>query len=228
MAELKARGWACIVYPESAPPDWVDKLKESHLEILISPLHDADVDAEGKPKKEHYHVLAIWPGPTVESAARKLFSSIGITAPPEVVRTLKGYARYLCHLDDHDKAPYDPANVIALGGAVWAAVALDEAEERDRILDEIEAYIDSSGVVSYAMLMRFARSCRPEWKAVIRRSSIHLSALLRSAEWDAKREMPEGMMALENGELVQAGQGAIPGGGDSPEAEPAGNTTGTP
>ena len=53
----RSRGWACIVYPESAPENWTETLNEAHIETLISPLHDKDVTAEGSPKKPHYHVL---------------------------------------------------------------------------------------------------------------------------------------------------------------------------
>lgn len=47
---VRTRGWACIVYPESAPDGWMDALREQHLQMLISPLHDSDVTADGEPK----------------------------------------------------------------------------------------------------------------------------------------------------------------------------------
>lgn len=57
-----------------------------------------------------------------------------MTAPLEMVRSIKAYVRYLVHMDDLDKHRYSEADVSELCGASWGAVALDEHEERDRIL----------------------------------------------------------------------------------------------
>lgn len=45
-----------MVYPESAPDDWIMKLQEQCVPALISLLHDKDINADGTRKKEHYHV----------------------------------------------------------------------------------------------------------------------------------------------------------------------------
>ena len=185
---VKSRGWACIVYPESAPADWVSQLEDGHVPVLISPLHDSDQRADGERKKAHYHVLAVWDGPTTEQAARDFFSRAGVGAPPERVASLRGYARYLIHLDDHDKHRYDAADVIAISGADWASVALDEGQLVDRALDEIETWIDTTGCISYAALCRYARAERPDWTSVIRTHTIHLTALLRSLEWERTQQ----------------------------------------
>lgn len=184
----RTRSWACIVYPESAPSDWVERLAEGHVECLISPLHDSDVTADGTPKKSHFHVLALFEHPASEKQARELFSRAGVTAPPEAVASARGYGRYLCHLDDHDKHRYDEADVVELCGASWKAVALDEAEAKDKTLNEIEDWLDEYNVVSYRALCRYARQNRPDWTQVIRSSTIHLSAYVRSAAWEATQE----------------------------------------
>lgn len=183
-AGTRARGWACIVYPESAPSDWMDKLREGHIQTLISPLHDMDVTAEGEVKKAHYHVLAQFDAPVPDTAATAYFARAGVTAPPEQVKSIKGYARYLVHMDDHDKHRYDDRGVLALSGAVWAAVALEDGEADNRLLDEIEEWLDATECVSYRGLCAYARSERPEWTGLIRRRTIHLSAYVKSAAWE--------------------------------------------
>lgn len=187
-AGTRSRGWACIVYPESAPEGWVDKLNEAHIQTLISPVHDKDKRGNGEPKKPHYHVLAMFENPVGESSAKSYFGRIGVKAPPEKVDTIKGYARYLVHMDDHDKVRYNEHEVVALAGASWAATALDEAEEVNAILDEIEEFIAESGCISYFALCRYARAERPAWTRVIRKNTIHLSALLKSLQWEFEQE----------------------------------------
>ena len=60
MAATRNTYYATIVYPESAPSDWMNILEEQHIQALISPLHDKDIDKEGNPKKPHYHVVLIF------------------------------------------------------------------------------------------------------------------------------------------------------------------------
>lgn len=181
----RSRGWACIVYPESAPDGWVEALRGQHVQALVSPLHDQDVSADGTPKKPHWHVLMMADQPVRESTAREVFAAAGVTAPPEQVRSVKAYARYLVHMDDFDKHRYSESDVLELSGASWAAAALDESEERDRALSEIEDWLDEQGCLSYRQLCRYARAERPDWVHVIRTCTIHLSAYVRSAQWEA-------------------------------------------
>lgn len=43
--------WSAIVYPESAPEGWIDKLRAQGFRIAISPLHDKDVWMHDSPEK---------------------------------------------------------------------------------------------------------------------------------------------------------------------------------
>ena len=49
------RYWTIVVYPDSAPQDWRQKL--DGLQWVESPLHDKDVNADGTPKKAHWHIM---------------------------------------------------------------------------------------------------------------------------------------------------------------------------
>ena len=49
--EQRKRNWVFVVYPDSAPENWVEKLREMRVPGFISPLHDKDVNPDGEPKK---------------------------------------------------------------------------------------------------------------------------------------------------------------------------------
>ena len=49
------RQWTIVVYPESAPADWRDKL--NGLQWVESPLHDKDTNPDGSVKKQHWHIM---------------------------------------------------------------------------------------------------------------------------------------------------------------------------
>lgn len=46
----KVRAIAGILYTESAPADWKERIANLHMMALVSPLHDSDVQADGSPK----------------------------------------------------------------------------------------------------------------------------------------------------------------------------------
>jgi hypothetical protein len=208
----RSRGWACVVYPDSAPTDWVDKLREGHIQTLISPIHDKDKTAEDEPKKPHYHVMAMFDNPVPDSAASAYFAKVGVTAPPEMLKSVKGYARYLIHMDDHDKYPYSDKDIITLSGAVWATVALDDGEAEEKMLDEIEQYLDDTGCTSYRALCAYARNERPEWTRVIRRRTIHLSAYLKSLGWEHEKAIRENASPKKLRERIDQETGEVVGG----------------
>ena len=183
-ANGRARLFATVVYPESAPADWMERLEQTHIAAMVSPLHALDTLPTGEVKKAHYHVLWRYDGVKTPAQAQEVVSLIGGAGAVEVVADYRGYARYLCHLDSPDKAQYSADEVKCFGGADWAAVALSEAERTDATLDEIEDWIDETHCISYIGLCRYARRERPDWTRTVRTHTVHLSALIRSAYWE--------------------------------------------
>ena len=120
--EQRTRNFATVVYPESAPSDWIDKLDQLHVAALISPLHDKDTNPSGEPKKPHYHVLLMFEGvKDYETQVKPIFAEIGGVGR-EMVNSARGYARYLCHLDNPEKAQYEPSEVRCMGGADYTDI----------------------------------------------------------------------------------------------------------
>lgn len=181
----RTRLFATVVYPESAPADWMERLEQTHISAMVSPLHCNDTLPTGEVKKEHYHVLWRYDGVKTPAQAQEVVTLIGGAGAVEIVADYRGYARYLCHLDSPDKAQYSPDDIRCFGGADWASVALSEAERTDTVLDEVEDWIEDTGCVSYAGLCRYCRHERPDWTRTVRTHTVHLSALIRSFYWEA-------------------------------------------
>ena len=95
----RKRNFATVVYPESAPENWQEILAGMFVPAFISPLHDKDINPTGEPKKPHYHVVVMNDGKKSIEQAQELFAAIGGVGC-EVVQSIRGYARYLCHLDN--------------------------------------------------------------------------------------------------------------------------------
>ena len=57
-SDNRARIWAAVVYPDSAPENWRQLLDDLHIEWVESPLHDRDVnETTGELKKAHWHIV---------------------------------------------------------------------------------------------------------------------------------------------------------------------------
>ena len=90
----KNRHWTFIVYPDSVVSNWIEILIETGLPFAISPLHDKDLNADGTPKKPHYHVVITYDGPTTyKSVYENICQLIGSTIPKRVL-SLRGIYRY--------------------------------------------------------------------------------------------------------------------------------------
>lgn len=161
----RARNFATVVYPESAPSNWLSILRDQHIPAFVSPLHDRDVAEDLRPKKPHYHVMIMFDGKKSVSQVRELFQLIGGVGV-EVVGSMRGYARYLCHLDDPEKAHYDLDDVQQIAGANYADV-IGLAIDKRTAIAEMQDYCVNNGIVEFSALMDYAAAFRPDWHNVL-------------------------------------------------------------
>ena len=112
---VKKRNWAFVLYPESAPEDWRERLQRTGLQCVISPLHDQDVDPDGNAKKPHYHVIMVYSGPTSFNVVKQLTESLNQPIP-QALEQVRGYYRYLTHKDNPDKAQYSEDDIETING----------------------------------------------------------------------------------------------------------------
>lgn len=183
----KTRNWVTVIYPESEKPGWRDILRGWCCQAFVSPLHDQDRNQDGDqtPKKPHYHVLLMWDGPKAAALMQKRIEELGgVGCQP--CNSARGYARYLCHLDNPEKAQYDPGAVEAFGGADYLEVIQLESDRRQTIA-EMCSWCRETGCVSFAALCDYARDNRPVWwQALTAHSTMVMFRYVRALEDEAK------------------------------------------
>lgn len=156
MAEknVKKRHWAFVLYPESAPEDWKERLKKAGMRCAISPLHNMDVNPTGEVKKEHYHIILSYEGPTTYNNVKRLTDSLNQPIP-QPLEQVRGYFRYLTHEDNPEKAQYDKADIETLNGFdIQDYVEMTRSEVGKRT-KEIIKLIREKDITEYADLMNF-------------------------------------------------------------------------
>jgi hypothetical protein len=180
--DTRARNFATVVYPESAPHGWASILEEEFIPAFISPLHDSDINPTGEPKKPHYHVMVMFEGKKSTDQVKAIFEKFGGVGV-ERVNSIRGYARYLCHLDNPEKFQYKTENVVSLCGADYMhtiGLALDKYKAIGEIID----YCKENDIVSYAVLLEYCRANKFDWFRVLcDNGSYVIDKYLKSRQW---------------------------------------------
>lgn len=148
---LKKRNWTAVVYPESLPTDWKDKLQATGLQVAISPLHDKDVSATGETKKPHYHLILVFDGPTTLSNVQTVLAPLN-GPNPQALDGVRGMYRYFTHKDNPEKAQYDEKDIQCLNGfSIAEFIELSKAEVGN-IIKDIQTYIVQNDIYELADL----------------------------------------------------------------------------
>lgn len=173
-----ADGWG------THPPDWKEKLNAAHVPALISPMHIGDVNPDGKPKKPHWHVLLMYEGVKQwETQVKPLFDSIGGVGR-EQVNSARGYARYLCHLDNPEKCQYSPQDVTAYAGANFEIVTHLPTDDV-KTLQEVFRFIRANEIYSLAELMDILADNNPEWFMLVAMNRTYtVGEYIKSLTWE--------------------------------------------
>ena len=189
MADLRYRNFATVIYPDSenTPDNWVDVLADFKTPMLISPLHDSDLNPTGEPKKAHYHVIICFEGKKSKDQVRELFDQVGAVGL-EVVNSLRSYARYLCHLDNPDKFNYAVSDVKMLSGIDYFDI-IGLPTDRYSSISEMITFCSENYIYSYAELIRYSMSERSDWFRVLCDSgTIVMKEFLKSFRWEREVE----------------------------------------
>lgn len=151
---VKKRNWTFVLYPESAPEDWREKIKISGLLAAVSPLHDKDINPTGEKKKPHYHVILVYSGPTTYGAVSKFTASLNATIP-QPLESVRGMYRYFSHKDNPEKYQYDENEIVRFNGFNIADLVELTKSEVNEIKARVLGLVREVNIVEYADLVDF-------------------------------------------------------------------------
>lgn len=195
MSSVRSTCYTCLVYPDSAPSNWLGALADLHVPAAVSPLHDRDVfqDGSGSLKKPHFHVVLKYASLKSPSQAAYDFDRFGGVYPhlPNgtltdafinecLVRVPSAMMRYLCHLDEPDhivKPLYPTDKVLTFSGLNYIEEIQTETSYITTI-SEICVYLNDHPSCSFSQLTRLAVMQRPLWVPVIVRYSSFFRAYI--------------------------------------------------
>lgn len=169
---IKGRHFAYVVYPESAPADWIEQLKQTGLSFVVSPLHDKDIDPTGQAKKPHYHVIVSWGNTTTYRAARGLCDKLQCPRP-QALKSPNAMYCYLTHKDNPDKYQYEEqpvtyngwvrplnaADVVQLKREIWGLVYTEDCQEYGELMMVCAEHGSEYFDVASSHTMFFSKIC---------------------------------------------------------------------
>lgn len=193
----KTRGYALVIYPESLPKDYIERINNLHMQCLLSPLHDKDMDGE-KPKKPHYHLMILFDGPQTEKRAKEVFQEVTGAEVPHVeqLNSIPGMARYLCHLDNPEKYQYPKAEVQEFGGARYLEL-IEKVADNMEILSRIFDIIEEEDIFSYRKLIQNLKNQPDLFRIATQSNTLAISTYLRARQWDRENDYKNSKNSLK-------------------------------
>lgn len=193
----KSKYFCCMLYPDSATYDVdtiIKALAEEHLTFAVSPIHDRDVEDDGRPKKPHYHLLLAYSSATTLNNIRGWVNACGL---PEcelhsvrVCASGVGYYRYLTHKDNPEKAQYDDKDIRVFNDfdEVFKKFSNTESDKIDKLV-HIFQLVDELNTISFHNLIQYLMLNERDLFKMVTSSSalaICVKEYQRSLEYDLK------------------------------------------
>ena len=130
LQKLRRKTWTFVYWPFEEDDDvTVMRMKVRNLArvfesrvtpSLISPIHDSDIKDDGTVAKAHVHVVLFFEQPVRYKYVLQFINyALGLDTVKyvEPVHNVRAMMRYLTHMDNLEKAQYDPLDVIEVAGA---------------------------------------------------------------------------------------------------------------
>ena len=173
MAKDKARYFTFLLYPESIPNDWNQRLELMGVPIAISPLHDRDKsNVEGQTyKKAHYHVVYVAKNPvTTDSVRKRIQRALGprsVSKVQIVAQSMENMYLYLTHESKDaiakNKHKYSKRDIALLNNFDIDRYITLDAEDKDDMLNDVCDLIDDHNLANMRELRRFLKAHGSEY-----------------------------------------------------------------
>ena len=150
----KKRNWSFLIYLDSAPTDWLERLKLSGLMFAVSPYHDKDFNADGSYKKPHHHIIIVFSGPTTYKNVCSFIEQFK-SPIPLALESVKGMYRYFTHLDNPEKFQYDSKDIICGNGFDISSLCELTSLEIQQIIINIQTFIRENEILEYSDLLDY-------------------------------------------------------------------------
>lgn len=195
----RTRSWTFIVYPDSAPINWREIIDEEHVEWVESPLHDKDTNADGTPKKPHWHILIMFESVKEYHQVLEITTKLNCTVPQKC-NGAKGLVRYMAHIDNPEKIQYSVSDIKGHGGADVMELLRPTSADRYALIREMINFIRNEHITEFSDMMLYAAEQRVEdWFPLLCDNSAYVIGQVIKSE----RHKSMQLVDTETGEIIE-------------------------
>lgn len=203
-----------LIWLDSAPSDWLERVQDIGYPALISPLHDKDFlnmpGEDGRPvqKKPHYHVDIYFPGKKTLDQCQYIADYVSQQEDYEVFYIVdrEVHAKYLCHLNAPQKHRYPVTEVLAVNGASYEKYVGSQQENAYvmEVLGDIIDWLKDNDVKYFDELLDYARDHKlNQWiTLLVKTGTPVIKSYLQARTFRANDEIRNKTLKLQN-ELAQ-------------------------
>lgn len=197
----RIRNIALMLYKDSCNPDWQTILEDEHIPSMWI-YHDRDKNPNGEDKKPHWHVILCFEGKKSPTQLQAYADSLGAAnGVYQEVNSVRGYARYLCHMDNPEKAQYDSGEVHTVAIDYQSVVGM--ASDKYKAVGEMIDFCEENHILSYSELLLYARVHRYDWfKSLCDNSTIVIKEFLVSKAWTEEQNLKRIQVDPATGAIV--------------------------
>lgn len=180
----RGKFWCFVLYPESAPSNWIEILNMSGVKWAVSPLHDKDINPDGTSKKEHYHVILVWTADTTYNNVMTFTHTTLKSTVPQKLMSPVGYYRYFTHADNPEKVQYSENDIVYGNGFDISEYKKRTREQQLELHKQLSAMVREQGITSYAYLTELADQMGLDEYEMVVSHTMHFTALCKSVRYE--------------------------------------------
>ena len=193
------RNGTFLVYPDSAPANWIEILRMQQVPFIVSPLHNKDKDLSEYDgdlvlisKKAHWHVAILCDGNKPLSYFQDLSNSVNGTRAWKI-QNARSMLRYFLHLDNPEKYQYPQNELHEFCGASFQQYMELEGRQLLGEIKKIIRYCKEYKINSFIDLVnKLTYDGEDDWLYIVsRQCTLFFSSYLRDKYFISKEKNNE-------------------------------------
>lgn len=165
--ESKYKYWVAVLYPENMRSDWTDVIGDVLQLPYAYAIHDRDRDSKSEHRKDHVHVIVVFPNTTTYNNALSVFGRLSAKGKKalntcEPVINIRHMYDYLIHdtetCEKQGKERYDESERITGNNFDIGMYEQLSSSEKTAMLNELAEFISDHEIANFALFYKEAKA----------------------------------------------------------------------
>lgn len=211
----KARYWTAVLYPENMVKDWELLIGDIVQYPYAYCVHNADIDSKSEHRKDHVHIILVFPNTTTYKHAKSVFDLLSkkdkhALNTCEAVVGIRNCYDYLIHDTEtcrkQGKHQYEPSERITGNNFDIGSYEQLSSAEKNAMFEELSRCIEDFNFSNYADFFIFALneyvSADANYLEILKTNSGHFDRMTRAIFLRNSRNTKNGYFSQKDHDFV--------------------------